>query len=332
MTVGEKVSTFNMQTQESQRKNRELKKIFDSIDVDGSGTVNFEEFKEVFKKAGGELASNELRKIFDDADLDGEGTLDFHEFEAIMEMDILQILKKLGTKNGDVHGLANVEPSTEKYLGEELHRNMGKTSDSYKLIELQNNSMKLYESRVASMQRFVSFCVMFHELGRRVQDFWPAVSFGILGYRMDRTHSIMRIATTASPVSGAEVRSRMCHIAVQNQWHMVTDLLRNSLRRHVLKQEFFRNARRSSEATTASSEFREAEKSSSEVSPPCLPDPAVKNWEAPRLTPGPAIIIPATHRSSQITEHSGSTKPMGWSCCVQKENSDAAQRVAMWRI
>ena len=38
--------------------------------------------------------------------------------------------------------------------------------------------------------------IMFHQMGKRVADFWPAVSFGLLGYRMDRTHSIMRIATT----------------------------------------------------------------------------------------------------------------------------------------
>ena len=31
------------------------------------------------------------------------------------------------------------------------------------------------------------------------------VSLGALNYDMSRTHSIMRIATTASPVSGAEV-------------------------------------------------------------------------------------------------------------------------------
>jgi hypothetical protein len=31
------------------------------------------------------------------------------------------------------------------------------------------------------------------------------VSLGFLNYDMSRTHSIMRIATTASPVSGAEV-------------------------------------------------------------------------------------------------------------------------------
>eukprot|EP00957_Ditylum_brightwellii_P203244 15333864-Ditylum_brightwellii.AAC.1 len=50
---------------------------------------------------------------------------------------------------------------------------------------------------------------MFHQMGMRVQSFFPRISFGLLGYRMDRTHSIMRIATTASPVSGSEVRERM---------------------------------------------------------------------------------------------------------------------------
>lgn len=50
------------------------------------------------------------------------------------------------------------------------------------------------------------------QMGMRVQSFFPKISFGLLGYRMDRTHSIMRIATTASPVSGADVRERMEHL------------------------------------------------------------------------------------------------------------------------
>lgn len=45
-------------------------------------------------------------------------------------------------------------------------------------------------------------------MGRRVSNFFDNVSFGLLGYRMDRSHSIMRIATTASPISGAEIRDR----------------------------------------------------------------------------------------------------------------------------
>ena len=71
------------------------------------------------------------------------------------------------------------------------------------------SSFSLYESRIASLQRFVSMTVMFHQMGSRVEKFFEHISFGLLGYRMDRTHSIMRIATTASPVSGADVRQRM---------------------------------------------------------------------------------------------------------------------------
>jgi len=78
-----------------------------------------------------------------------------------------------------------------------------------RLMEEQTISMRLYESRIASLQRLVSFFVMFHAMGKRVQDFWPFVSLGLLNYDMSRTHSIMRIATTASPVSGAEVRHKM---------------------------------------------------------------------------------------------------------------------------
>lgn len=52
-------------------------------------------------------------------------------------------------------------------------------------------------------------------MGMRVQSFFPKISFGFLGYRMDRTHSIMRIATTASPVSGADVRDRMVEIRMR---------------------------------------------------------------------------------------------------------------------
>ena len=90
--------------------------------------------------------------------------------------------------------------------------------------------MELYESRIASMQRFVSMCVIFHQMGSRVQTFFPKMSFGLLGYNMDRTHSIMRIATTASPVSGADVRDRMAHLAqikvVESSAKMIADAWR----------------------------------------------------------------------------------------------------------
>lgn len=84
------------------------------------------------------------------------------------------------------------------------------------LMEKQSQVQELYEGRFASMQRLVGFFVLFHEMARRVQDFWPMVSFGVFGYDMSRSHSIMRIATTASPISGSDVRHKMIEIAHQS--------------------------------------------------------------------------------------------------------------------
>jgi hypothetical protein len=77
------------------------------------------------------------------------------------------------------------------------------------LAKQQHLVQELYETRVASMQRFVALCVLFHHMGKQVERFFATISFGWWAYRMDRTHSIVRIATTASPVSGSDVRQRM---------------------------------------------------------------------------------------------------------------------------
>ena len=101
----------------------------------------------------------------------------------------------------------DAKSSTESYFGERARILASKGTTLYALCEVQNFSIELYESRIVSMQRFVAMTVMFHEMGRRVQRFFHRLSFGYLGYRMDRTHSNIRIASTASPVSGSDVRA-----------------------------------------------------------------------------------------------------------------------------
>jgi hypothetical protein len=93
-----------------------------------------------------------------------------------------------------------------------------------RLMERQALVQGLYEGRCASLERFVSFLVLFHAMGKAVQDFWPAASCGLLGYDMSRSHSIMRIATTASPVSGSEVRHKMLELAdeTRRKWAVRT--------------------------------------------------------------------------------------------------------------
>jgi hypothetical protein len=119
----------------------------------------------------------------------------------------------------DTRGLIQVGVNRERFFGESLiemnnvseigpDSSNSNTSISIGAMKSQNFSQELYESRIASLQRFVAMTVMFHQMGFRVQDFFRNISFGFLGYRMDRSHSIMRIATTASPISGAEIRDR----------------------------------------------------------------------------------------------------------------------------
>ena len=73
-------------------------------------------------------------------------------------------------------------------------------------MQKQQMMQMLYESRLASLNRLVGFMILFHRMAKIVQDFWPLVSFGMLGYDMSRTQSIMRVASTAAPVSGSDVR------------------------------------------------------------------------------------------------------------------------------
>lgn len=80
--------------------------------------------------------------------------------------------------------------------------------------------MDLNDQNESSLLTFCQF-----KMGMRVQSFFPKISFGLLGYRMDRTHSIMRIATTASPVSGADVRERMVEIRLRSQVNKAVALI-----------------------------------------------------------------------------------------------------------
>ena len=137
----------------------------------------------------------------------------------------VDLLGKLRVVDRDGRGLMQVMPSTDKYFGEDLVKSSPKGAGLFIMSQSQHLAMELYESRIASMQRFVAMTVMFHQMGMRVQSFFETISFGLLGYRMDRTHSIMRIATTASPVSGADVRDRMLELHLRFKILKAVDLI-----------------------------------------------------------------------------------------------------------
>jgi len=204
------------------------RKLFTALDLDGNGFLSFEEFMESSYRLNSILSHGELRAVFNLVDGDGSGHLDYDEFLEMLEISDLQMGIKLPPSNRNEKGLIQIEPSREKYFGETLRKfNTGKSKNDvdFMLVRSQHFSEELYETRIASLQRFVAMTVVFHQMGKRVQEFFSCISFGMLGYRMDRTHSIMRIATTASPISGADVRQRMRHLQllkkVQRSVHII---------------------------------------------------------------------------------------------------------------
>jgi len=119
-----------------------------------------------------------------------------------------------------------IEPLRGKFIGAWMgHDDRFRGMSNEMLMDHQHMLQTLYESRHASLQRFVAFLIMFHKMGKTVADFFPNVSFGLLGYDMSRTHSIMRIATTASPVSGAEVRELTLQLARNSACRWATNVM-----------------------------------------------------------------------------------------------------------
>lgn len=193
-----------------------LRGLFNEIDADGSGTIDCDEFVTLFERLKRKESKDKAMQLYHEQDFDNGG-LNFDAFVKVARMADVEVERSLVSFGRDARGLVQVEPSTERYFGERLRNASSSVKEAYALSKSQHFSMELYESRVASMQRYVAMCVMFHELGGNVEGFFRTLSCGLLGYQMDRTHSIMRIATTASPVSGAEVRDRMERLRLTNK-------------------------------------------------------------------------------------------------------------------
>ena len=101
------------------------------------------------------------------------------------------------------------------------------------LTRRQTLLQTLYETRVASLQRLVSFMVIFHAMGKAVEDWWRCASLGLFAYDCWRSQSRMRIATTASPVSGSEVRERTLKLAKDSSRTWAEAHIAAAVRAHV---------------------------------------------------------------------------------------------------
>jgi len=189
-----------------------LQKLFQDINKSGNGRLTCGEFVAACRRCDPIFPTEAAKRMFWEADMDLNEVLDFDQFVQLVKMPEAKVLSMLHERSRCDRGLLVVQANKEPYFGYNLDKYISTENQhatKFAMIKSQHFAMQLYESRIASLQRFVSMTVMFHQIGWRVQNFFVRISFGLWGYRMDRSHSMLRIATTASPVSGADVRDRM---------------------------------------------------------------------------------------------------------------------------
>ena len=138
------------------------KRLYNKIDTDGDGFIQLPEFVLAYQKIDSTVTSSHLGQLFEEADLDENGKLTFDEFLAVSSMP--NLLAELVVKNRDERGLVQVQASQEQYFGEEMRKHCCHGVGAFAMSASQHFSMELYESRVASMQRFVAMTVMFHQV------------------------------------------------------------------------------------------------------------------------------------------------------------------------
>lgn len=115
-----------------------------------------------YQKIDPSVAEEHLEQMFHEADVDEDGKLMFDEFLKVSNMP--NLLAELVVKNRDSRGLVQVQASQERYFGEEMREHCRHGVGSFALSASQHFAMELYESRIASMQRFVAMTVMFHQV------------------------------------------------------------------------------------------------------------------------------------------------------------------------
>lgn len=218
-----KISAKQQEEEIRCQRYRELDAVVMQLETDENGLIAFAEFERGFSMTKQkDLPRRELQNLFKRFVAHGALALTRADCRTIYALDPVSLMSFARPFNGCSSAelrmnAFNIPESVENTFGMHLLKHSASPAESFKLTDTQRLSMLLYEGRIASLQRAVAFFILFHEMGKTVCDFWPWVSFGILRYRMDRTQSIMRIASTASPVSGSDVREKMLELETTKQ-------------------------------------------------------------------------------------------------------------------
>ncbi|KAL6053256.1 Radial spoke protein 7 [Balamuthia mandrillaris] len=118
-----------MEANKLEKKRDKVRKVFNAVDADGSGALDFKEFQALAFKLGLTLTDEEAKQSLKQLDTDGNGTVDFEEFFSWWKSE-----KEHGTQEGEKLRLLKLKLHSKQVLQNLTHFTsvLAKSSSSLK--------------------------------------------------------------------------------------------------------------------------------------------------------------------------------------------------------
>lgn len=134
-----------------------IKDVFNKMDLNKTGSLNFEQLKAGLCKLGSQLADSEIQQLMEVADVDGNGTLDYGEFVAVtvhlQRMDNDEHLRKaFAYFDLDGDGFIDLEELKQTLNSELSPEDMDVTNDIMQEVDTDKDGKISYDE-FASMMR-----------------------------------------------------------------------------------------------------------------------------------------------------------------------------------
>merc|ERR1719370_2701735 len=114
----------------------EFKMAFDIFDHDGGGDINTNELGRVMKLLGQSPSKEELDEIVQAVDVDGSGSIDFDEFLIMMVKEMFRLFDKNGDNfldwdelNDAIMGVEDADPPIEKWEVDAIYNEIDNNGD-----------------------------------------------------------------------------------------------------------------------------------------------------------------------------------------------------------
>jgi Ca2+-binding EF-hand superfamily protein len=117
-------------------KGRELKRVFENIDVDGSGTLDKREFLKAMAKLSVKLTTDEVDAIYERYDRNGRGALDYNSFLALAGLDTsAKSQDSRSSRRGLQQEMEDLVDNIRRQLDDSLGRDVNKARELKKAFE-----------------------------------------------------------------------------------------------------------------------------------------------------------------------------------------------------